>query len=368
MKKHLVLVGGGHAHMTTLKKLNRFTARGHRVTVISRSPYQYYSGMGPGMLAGIYRPEEIRFPIKKMAEKAGGAFVEGEVLQVDPKVRRLTLSSGDKVSYDVVSFNTGSYVPLDRVVIESKERVFPVKPIENLLRAQENILDLMGKGKPRILIVGGGAAGVEIAGNAWRLISEHGGEAKLSLLAGKKLLSRFPEDVERLVRKSFKARGIEVVEGTLLRRLERRVAILDDARHFPFDLVFMALGIKPSSIFSDSGLPVGQGGGLLVNNYLQSVYYSEVFGGGDCISFQARPLDKVGVYAVRQNPVLYHNLSAALEGKKLKPFYPGGHYLLIFNLGNGRGVFCRNKWVFDGKGAFLLKNYLDRKFMRLYQT
>jgi NADH dehydrogenase FAD-containing subunit len=42
------------------------------------------------------------------------------------------------------------------------------------------------------------------------------------------------------------------------------------------------------------------------------VAYPEIFGGGDCISFEKKPLDKVGVYAVRQNPILYTNLLAAL--------------------------------------------------------
>jgi len=45
-------------------------------------------------------------------------------------------------------------------------------------------------------------------------------------------------------------------------------------------------------------------------------------GGGDCIYFKDRPLDKVGVYAVRENPVLYYNLMASLEETDLIPLYP----------------------------------------------
>ena len=52
MAKHLVLVGGGHAHMMTLANINAFVAKGHRVTVIGPSEHHYYSGMGPGMLGG----------------------------------------------------------------------------------------------------------------------------------------------------------------------------------------------------------------------------------------------------------------------------------------------------------------------------
>ena len=50
MGKHLVLVGGGHAHMVTLANLHQFIDKGHQVTVIGPSENHYYSGMGPGML------------------------------------------------------------------------------------------------------------------------------------------------------------------------------------------------------------------------------------------------------------------------------------------------------------------------------
>ena len=84
MEKHLVLVGGGHAHMTCMKGLGSFVTGGHRVTVISPSRYHYYSGMGPGMLSGVYGPQEIRFNVKKLTETRGGEFIEDKVVSVDP--------------------------------------------------------------------------------------------------------------------------------------------------------------------------------------------------------------------------------------------------------------------------------------------
>jgi NADH dehydrogenase FAD-containing subunit len=84
MGKHLVLVGGGHAHMVTLANLGEFTKRGHRVTVIGPSDYHYYSGMGPGMLGLNYKPEEIRFATRRVVEKHGGIFVRAKVTRIDP--------------------------------------------------------------------------------------------------------------------------------------------------------------------------------------------------------------------------------------------------------------------------------------------
>lgn len=50
MGRRLVFVGAGHAHLTAITDLERFSDDGHSVTVIRAGPYHYYSGMGPGML------------------------------------------------------------------------------------------------------------------------------------------------------------------------------------------------------------------------------------------------------------------------------------------------------------------------------
>jgi len=54
------------------------------VTLISSSDYHYYSGMGPGMLSGIYRPQEIRFHISKLAEDRGASFLKDSVERNKP--------------------------------------------------------------------------------------------------------------------------------------------------------------------------------------------------------------------------------------------------------------------------------------------
>ena len=133
------------------------------------------------------------------------------------------------------------------------------------------------------------------------------------------------------------------------------------------DIAFIAIGARPSPLFRDSGIPTGADGGMLVNPHLQSVAYPDIFGGGDCISLKGRQLAKVGVYVVRENPILCHNLTVALEGGMMKVFTPQPHYLLIFNMGDGRGIYWKKGWVWEGRLAFLLKDTIDRQFMRKFQ-
>ena len=218
------------------------------------------------------------------------------------------------------------------------------------------------------MVVGGGAAGVEMTANLWRLVQDQKGKAEITLIGGRKVLGKLPEKVHDLVLKSFSRRRIEVVEGSHLKEVGENESRLTDGKSVPFDFAFLALGVKPTSLFVESGLPAGEDGGLLVNSRLQSVSHPQIFGGGDCISLVGNPLAKVGVYAVRQNPILYHNLLAALEGGELLTFVPQRDYMLIFNMGNGRGILWKKNFVWEGRLAFLLKDTIDRKFMQKFQV
>lgn len=368
MTKDLVLVGGGHAHMVTLAKLHTFVEKGYRVTVVGPSAYHYYSGMGPGMLGKTYTPEEIRFATRHVVEKQGGTFLLGKAVSVDPHAKILRLESGDQLSYDVISFNAGSYVPLLNLS-EMPDDIYSAKPIERLLEAQTRILALCSREKISIGIIGGGPSSAEIAGNVWQLTRDTAKTApEIKIFSGTRFMSRFPEKVRNRVENSLTQRGIRILTGSYVDRINSKRVVLASGEHHDLDVIFLALGVRPNSLFKKSGLPTGPDGGLRVNAYLQCIAYPNIFGGGDCIYFEPRPLDKVGVYAVRENPVLYANLMAALEGKPLQPFDPGGDYLLIFNLGGGKGVLQKKWLVLGGKPAFFIKDAIDRKFMKRFQA
>lgn len=369
MGRHLVLAGGGHAHLTVMARLQEFTARGHRLTLISPSPWHYYSGMGPGLLGGSYRPAEVRFHIRKLVEEGGGRFVEDRVMRIDAARKVVILASGAALDYDVLSCNVGSRVPVEKIAATGPG-IIPVKPIEQLERARQSILQSLAERPLRLLVVGGGPAGAELSGNLCRLLleaGETGRQTAITLVAGTRLLPGLPERVRQLTLFSLTRRRVEVLEGARVERVENGQATLDNGTSLAYDFAFLALGVEPPSLFRDSGLKTGADGGLLVDAHLRALDHPEIFGGGDCISFAPRPLDKVGVYAVRQNPLLLHNLLAALEGRQLKIFTPQAHYLLIFNLGDGRGIFRRRGLVWDGRPAFWLKDRIDRWFMRRFQ-
>lgn len=372
MKKHLVLVGGGHAHMVTLENIRRFVEKGYRVTVIGPSDFHYYSGMGPGMLGGTYSPEQIRFATRKVVESRGGEFVTDRVTRIFPGDSQVETRSGIRIDYDVVSFNAGSYIPLPGPDSAGKERpdnLYPVKPIEQLMDASNVLKTLFAEKQVTVNVVGGGPSSAEVAGNVWQLARDSKGNMpQIRILCGSGFMGRFGDRVRSRVKQILENRGIVIQENARVKSVTKSQITLTSGQLLDTDFTFMAAGVIPSPIFEDSGLTVGPDKGLLVNPYLQSVADSRIFGGGDCIYFQPQPLDKVGVYAVRQNPVLFHNLMAALDGMPLKPFDPGPDYLLVFNLGGKQGVLKKKNIVFKGRLAFTIKDYIDTKFMKKFQA
>jgi NADH dehydrogenase FAD-containing subunit len=368
MKKCLVLAGGGHAHMMALAQLSRFIEKGHSVTVIGPSEYHYYSGMGPGMLGGTYSPEEIRFATKHLVEKNGGTFKLGSVVHIDAGARTLQMDTGEAVCYDVLSCNLGSQVNRD-IVTGDMEGIYTVKPIERLMAARTQILSEGKQKNIAVAIVGGGPSAVEIAGNIHRLVQSPGIQpAVIRILTRSRVMPRHPAGVRSRALASLKSRGIQILGDYGIQEIKTGLVVESSGTRHTFDILFLATGVKPNPVFKRSGLQTGPDGGLLVNRYLQHKEHPEIFGGGDCIYFEDKPLDKVGVYAVRQNPVLLHNLMASLEGTQLIPFKPQEDYLLIFNLGDGTGIFHK-RWIrFGGRLAFKIKDAVDRKFMRTFQA
>jgi len=359
----LVLVGAGHVHLGLFARIPLLLRRGHHVTVISQSPTYCYSGMAPGVLGGQYSGNDIILDIKAIVEGFGARFVPQKAVHIDPQNRRLTLEDGSSETYDTVSFNIGSRIQVEGLSLDPG-RTIPAKPIINFLRIRERVESLLGENQtPRIIVAGGGPAGLEIAANLCRLAERRSETLDVTLICSGPLLSGLPGGARRSAVKALERAGVRIMEDSRLTAVEdRRVGLLDGSK-LEADLVILATGIKPQSLFTDSGLPVGEDGGLLVNKHLQSVGYTEIFGGGDCVTPENGRFPRIGVVACRQNPVITRNVIAALEKGKLSSFRQRKSYLQIFNLGAGRALMMKGRLWFSGGPAFRIKDAIDTRFI-----
>jgi len=359
----IALAGGGHANLYSLRRVGELTGRGFDVVLVNSSPYLYYSGMATGVVSGLYDPAQTRIDVRRLVEAGGGRFVEGRVERTLPD--ELLLEGGGRVPFDAASFNLGSETPDGGV----EGAVIPVKPVSNAARIRDRALALAREGeRPRVLVAGGGAAGCEVAANLLALAGDH---IRLTLAeAGDRLLPESPERAGRVMRRSLEERGAEVLLGSPVERLgaEEKELARAGGRELPYDLFISAVGLAAADVFRRSGRSgpeplTGGNGGLWVNRYLQSVSHPALFGGGDSVAFRGGTLPRLGVFAVRQAPVLFHNLQAFLHGEPLKEYRPQRRYLYILNLGDGTGIAVYGPLVYRGRAALRLKHRIDSRFV-----
>jgi NADH dehydrogenase FAD-containing subunit len=229
MGKKLLLAGGGHAHMTILAHMRDLVREGHEVTVVQPSDFHYYSGMGPGMLGTTYTPAEIRFATRLVVEGHGRHLRARQGRAHRRRQRQVSLASGQVMDYDVLSCNAGSFIPFDNIHGDTSN-VFTVKPIERLQEAQRAVISLCAtRTRPHVAVVGGGPAALEIAGNVRKLAKLRGRHApRITLFAGRQLLSRFPEKIGEMARESFARQDIEINEDGYVDEISNGVIVQGD--------------------------------------------------------------------------------------------------------------------------------------------
>ena len=365
-RRRIVLAGGGHAHLHSLLRAAEFSARDCEVVLVNPSPDLYYSGMATGVISGFYTPEQDRIDVRRLVERAGGRFVEGRVSGFSTESCEVLLEDGGRIPYDYASVCIGSQVGGS---FGEGSGVIPVKPVENTAEIRDRILTYRDADGPKVLVIGGGAAGCEVAANAANLIDRKNLGGRVTIVeAGPMLLGSSPETVGRKITTYLRERGVETLTDSPVVSYAGGVAETAAGRRVEADLVVEAVGIVPRTLEQGSPLLTGDDGGLWVNHYLQSVSDPRIFGGGDSISFRGEALPRLGVFGIRQGPVLFRNLLAALDGRPLEEYTPQKHYLYILNFGDGAGLAVYGAFSWRGRWAMSLKHAIDRSFMRRYDA
>jgi NADH dehydrogenase FAD-containing subunit len=360
------LAGAGHAHLLTLSCAAELVREGHQVVLVNPSTWHYYSGMGPGLLGGRYQPQEVRFDVAGMARDAGVRFLQDRVTGLDPVRKVLFLEEAGELAYDVASMAIGSKVA-DTVESVSQEGVFAVKPVAGLIQARNSVVQCLASGDCRLAVAGGGAAGLEVAGNLRRLGELAGKHPGIILYAGRRLLSRFTPRARRLALKAMAELDVWVREGVHVTRYENGRLVLDSNESHEADRLFVAAGVKVPEVFRGSGLETAPGGEMLVDRRLASVSHDGLFGGGDCVQMAGEDMEKAGVHAVYENPVLWSNLKAWMRGKEFETYEPRKVFMQIMNLGDGTGLLVRGRLAVRSKLAFRFKEAIDKRFMRRFR-
>jgi NADH dehydrogenase FAD-containing subunit len=350
----LLLAGAGHAHLGVLRRWALVERPPGRIALLSPGPEAWYSGMLPGLLAGRYAAADCRLELQPLCRAAKVELIEGEIAALDATSRQVELADGRRLAAEWLALNVGAAVAAPPQQGDAMQ-LLAVKPFAGFLAGWQQ-----WQAEPRRLaILGGGAAGVELA------LALAGQVPALALFCAGPLLAGHAPGLRLRALGHLRQRGVQVREHCPIGRIEDDWLLSGDEPVWCGRRLLLASGARAWPWLAASGLACDDAGFVAIRPSLQSQSHAQLFAVGDCASLAGAR--RSGVYAVRQGPVLAANLQAALQGRPLRQYRPQRHSLALLATGDGGALLAWHDWSAGGQFYGRCKDWLDQRFIQRHR-
>ena len=361
-ERDLILVGGGHTHALLIRRLAMRPLPGVRVTLVSESLLTPYSGMLPGLVAGHYQPEEVHIDLNQLCRWAGVRFIQGRLIGLEPDTQRLYIDGQPDLRYDKVSFDTGSTPNLS--LPGARSFAVGVKPVSAFFGKWQQLLASADTSEERHWgVVGAGAGGIELVlAMAHRLGANS--PTRLHLVyAGESVLKGYPSRVIKAAEQALARYGVICHPQFKVSSVTKTGLVATNGNALTLDQSVLCTSAAAPDWPEKAGLDTANGGFIAVNASLQSTSHPNIFAAGDVAEMVFDPRPKAGVYAVRQAPWLYDNLSRAFAGEALQAMRLQRRFLSLLSLGGKTATGHRGALAIKGDWVWRWKDRIDRTFM-----
>jgi len=360
---HLLLIGGGHAHLAVLADMIERGSAFDHVTLLTPSEHLQYSGMVPGWIAGRYGPAEGLVDVAALAQRAGAELILAKCTAIDADARRVQTDGGQSIAFDIASIDTGG-IGRGKKVLGDHPSLIDVRPIGAFVK--ELSTRLAQESAPvKVAVVGGGAAGFEIA-FAVRNAAEIAPAPEVSIVLGQDgALPGFAPKLARLAMKTLSEQNIAHFNGNAG---FADGALMAGGRPIgDFDLVICAIGSGAPDWPADGGLACDHAGFIAVDAHQRSISHPHIFAVGDVAARQDLTLPHSGVHAVFAGPVLAQNLRAVAEARTPANTYrPRASSLYLIATGDGGAIASYGRFCARGRWAGRLKHWIDNRWISKY--
>jgi len=342
--KNVVIVGGGFAGGHAAKKLQKQ----FNVTLIDTKDYFEYT---PGILRTIVEEEHashIQTIHKKYLKKAH--IIREHVHTItDSHV----ILKNTKLPFDYLIISTGSryHEPL-------KEEDVVITTRADELREYHGKVEKAQK----ILVVGGGISGVELAAE----IACKYRDKEITLVhSHDKLMERNTKKVGTYSEKFLKKKGVKIIFGERSSEKNEKIFITDKGTKIEADIAFFAVGIQPNNEIVAKSFPdkVHEKGWILVNDHLQLEGHTNIFSAGDCNSVNE---EKTAQNAEFQADVVIENIHNLEKGNPLEK-YSTSPKIMVISLGKWNGIITKGNFVMTGLIPGLFKTIVEKYIMSTFK-
>ena len=342
----IVILGGGFAGTTLLKKLSRRLCPNQELILISEESYSTFNPLLPEVVGASIFPAQVVAPIREMFPPARNVrFIMGEVDAINTVEKSLvceTLKGPHTIHYDQLILAVGNRAKLD-LIPGMAEYALPLKSVGDAVHIRNMVLRRIARMEletdPNLLnslghfcIIGGGFSGVEVAGELIDCLRQichyyprvNPDHLSVSILQGPdRLLLELPEALGLATAQSLSKRGVQILLNTRAVEINGDCVTLADGSTLHAATVISTIGTMTNRLIESIGLPLNRG--RLATEMDFSVKGAEgLWALGDCAhvvnSHDNDVCPPTAQFAVRQAAHLAKNILAQSKGKPTRPF------------------------------------------------
>jgi len=378
----IVVAGAGYAGLhVALRLAAKLRGNPMELTLVDRHDYHQVLTELPRVAGGTRAAGAVRIPLQEML--AGRVrFVRTEISGFDLPGRRLLTGAGP-VGWRWLVLALGSR-PNDFAIPGLEQRalsLYSASDAERVWAAISKALDAAAgatdPGRQRrlatVVVGGGGATGVELAGELAEMLPEvasgHGlapdRPAVLLVEAGPTILAGSSPQLIGKATRILSDLGVQVRTNAAIAAATEEGFRLKGGQLVEGGVFVWAGGVKAPELVAGSGLPTGHNGRVKVDGYLRVLDHPEIYVAGDLASVTdprtAHVLPALAQVALEEGETVARNLEAELEGRPLEAFtfHDKG---FVVSVGTRRGVADVAGITSGGQLAHLLKDAIEWEY------
>lgn len=339
-RQHVVVVGGGFAGMNAAHALRHSSAD---VTLVDQHNYNTFQPLLYQVSTGYLPAEEVGAALRSVFGRQHNLTVRvGTAAAVDWTDRTLRLQDSSALDYDYLILATGAETNFFGIA-GMAAHAWPLYTLADAVRLRTHLLVEIehavglapsGGAQLTVVVVGGGATGVETAGALASMAREVVGPvATLRVIlveAGGRLLTSFSARSSRRALEHLRRGGVDVRLGRTVAAADAQGVTLDGGERIETGTVVWAAGVQANGLGHALGLELTRHGRVLVDQWLQVPNHPGVFVAGDLAAATAAgrqaasepsaPLPMLAPVAIQTGRHVGEQVAQLIEGKPLARF------------------------------------------------
>ena len=272
----VVIIGGGAAGASCAARLRRLDEFAE-ILILEKTDEISIANCGlPYYVSGVIGDREnmlVSSPEKFKSWFRVDVRLNAEVIKINREAKNLQLKNGEVIDYDTLVLTPGASPVIPDFAGMDKTRVFAVRTLDDADRIK---CFIKNNGSKKAAVIGGGFIGVEMAEN----LAEMGLETTLIELSNQ-ILAPVDSEVAQFAQNAMIEHRVNLILSDGVKEFRGNKIILNSNKEVEFDIVIMAIGVRPEiSLAKDCGLETNRG--ILVNDFMQTSD-EQIYAAGDSV-------------------------------------------------------------------------------------